>query len=99
MSEQERLTKLVKKFTEQKLSERKEGDPPTNVFIDFVNGNLILTDNKKAHDEAVALAKKCPDKIEPKVISKEEDRLDRRFMGSYESDLKRIIWNPDRRKK
>ena len=66
MSEQERLTKLVKKFTEQKLSERKKGDPPTNVFIDFVNGNLILSDNKKAHDEAVASAKKCPDKIEPK---------------------------------
>jgi len=69
MSEQERLTKLVKKFTEQKLSERKKGDPPTNVFIDFVNGNLILSDNKKAHDEAVALAKKCPDKIEPEKRS------------------------------
>ena len=65
MSEQERLTKLVKKFTEQKLSERKEGDPPTEVFIDVVNGNLILSDNKKAHDEAVASAKKCPDKVEP----------------------------------
>ena len=64
-SEQERLTKLVKKFTEQKLSERKEGDPPTEVFIDVVNGNLILSDNKEAHDKAVASAKKCPDKMEP----------------------------------
>ena len=74
MSEQERLTKLVKKFTEQKLSERKEGDPPTEVFIDFVNGNLILSDNKEAHDKAVASMSEmtrfhntyCPDKIEPK---------------------------------
>ena len=74
MSEQGRLTKLVKKFTEQKLSERKKGDPPTNVFIDFVNGNLILSDNREDHDKAVASMSEmtrfhntyCPDKIEPK---------------------------------
>ena len=97
MSEQERLTKLVKKFTEQRLSKRKKGDPPTEVFVDFVNGNLILSDNKKAHDEAVASSKrsfgfngllnKCPDKIEPDLNKELNDitaRLTKKWPNHYE---------------
>jgi len=85
MSEQERLTKLVKKFTEQKLSKRKKGDPPTEVFVDFVKGNLILSDNKKAHDEAVASVKKCPVKLEPeKELNETTARLTKKWPEHYE---------------
>jgi len=54
------VTKLIKQFTEQKLSERKKGDPPVNIMIDIVNDQLILSDNETTHNNLIKLIKENP---------------------------------------